>query len=132
MNAQTTNTVSNKLSQDSTIANTLSHLDIYGVALIIITIALLVIAISLINISRKINKIQSVPANLNKRTQRISVEKKSTEPGNDEVQAAIALALHFHQNELHDSENAVLTINRVTKFYSPWSSKIYGLSKNPR
>lgn len=44
-----------------------------------------------------------------------------------EVNAAIAAALHLYRSELHDYENTVLTINKVSRTYSPWSSKIYGL-----
>jgi len=50
----------------------------------------------------------------------------------DDVNAAIALAVHLYFSEKHDKESAVLTINRVAKLYSPWSSKIYGLRKSPR
>ncbi|MGL5318775.1 MAG: OadG family protein, partial [Bacteroidales bacterium] len=53
-----------------------------------------------------------------------------TESG--EVFAAIAMALHEFNNEAHDLENTVLTINRVTRNYSPWSSKIYGLKELPK
>ena len=51
-----------------------------------------------------------------------------------EVYAAIAAALHFYfqQEEAHDIENTILTINKVTRAYSPWSSKIYGLREAPR
>jgi Na+-transporting methylmalonyl-CoA/oxaloacetate decarboxylase gamma subunit len=49
-----------------------------------------------------------------------------------EINAAIALALFFYRDQLHDQENTVLTINKVAKAYSPWSSKIYGLRKWPR
>lgn len=48
-----------------------------------------------------------------------------------EVNAAIALALHLYQSELHDYENTVLTIQKVSRTYSPWSSKIYTLRKTP-
>lgn len=51
---------------------------------------------------------------------------------NGEIAAAISTALHLYKNEFHDFENTVLTINKVSKTYSPWSSKLYGLSKNPR
>ncbi|MCD7970459.1 MAG: lamin tail domain-containing protein [Alistipes sp.] len=44
----------------------------------------------------------------------------------DEI-AAIAMALQMYFDELHDRESSVLTINRVARAYSPWSSKIYGL-----
>jgi Na+-transporting methylmalonyl-CoA/oxaloacetate decarboxylase gamma subunit len=133
MSEQLTNTVSTNLAQESTIADTFAHLDFYGVALIIIAIALLVIAYVLINLSRKINTMQVVPqANPIKSEKNISVVRTNTQSNPDEVHAVIALALHFYENDLHDTQNAVLTINRVAKFYSPWSSKIYGLSKNPR
>lgn len=49
-----------------------------------------------------------------------------------EVNAAIAAALYLYYNELHDQENTVLTINRVSRAYSPWSSKIYSLRQYPR
>lgn len=44
-----------------------------------------------------------------------------------ETNAAIALALHLYMNELHDLESNMMTITKVSKRYSPWSSKIYGL-----
>lgn len=44
-----------------------------------------------------------------------------------ETNAAIALALHLYMSDLHDTESKVMTIAKVSKAYSPWSSKIYGL-----
>jgi glutaconyl-CoA/methylmalonyl-CoA decarboxylase subunit delta len=49
-----------------------------------------------------------------------------------EVHAAIAMALYLYSNELHDQENPVITMIKVSRTYSPWSSKIYGLRKSPR
>ena len=46
----------------------------------------------------------------------------------DGVYAAIAAAIHLYSEELHDVENTVLTINKVSRTYSPWSSKIHGLN----
>ncbi|TFU95121.1 lamin tail domain-containing protein [Barnesiella sp. WM24] len=45
--------------------------------------------------------------------------------------AAIVMALQEHLNA-HDKESTILTINKVRKSYSPWSSKIYGLRELPR
>ena len=57
-------------------------------------------------------------------------EKKLGEaPG--EIFAAIAMAMHESQN-MHDEEDTVLTITRVKRSYSPWSSKIYTLRETPR
>ena len=63
-----------------------------------------------------------------------TTEEKKTEDDKltGEVNAAIAAALHFYFQEIHDEESTVLTINRVSRTYSPWSSKIYGLRQNPR
>ncbi len=48
-----------------------------------------------------------------------------------EMSAAIAMALHLYQSEIHDEENTVLTIKKVSRTYSPWSSKIHTLRKYP-
>jgi sodium pump decarboxylase gamma subunit len=44
------------------------------------------------------------------------------------VYAAIAAAIHLYNEELHDEETTVLTINKVSRTYSPWSSKIHGMN----
>jgi Na+-transporting methylmalonyl-CoA/oxaloacetate decarboxylase gamma subunit len=44
-----------------------------------------------------------------------------------DVGAAISTALYLFFDEMHDEESNVITIKRVRKIYSPWSSKIYGL-----
>jgi hypothetical protein len=49
-----------------------------------------------------------------------------------EVAAVISYALHLYQQDIHDYENMILTIQKVVRPYSPWSSKIYGLRQIPR
>lgn len=44
-----------------------------------------------------------------------------------DVNAAIALAIYLHLNEIHDEESGVITIKRVSRNYSPWSSKLYSM-----
>ena len=58
-------------------------------------------------------------------------EIRSTGHDSGEEIAAIVMALHEHF-DAHDTESTVLTINRVKRAYSPWSSKIYGLREVPR
>ncbi len=48
-----------------------------------------------------------------------------------DVSAAISMALYMFFDEMHDEESNVITIKRVRKTYSPWSSKIYGLRTWP-
>ncbi len=45
-----------------------------------------------------------------------------------EINAAIATALFMYFSEVHDEESNILTIKKIQRRYSPWSSKIYGMS----
>ncbi|MBN1639228.1 MAG: OadG family protein [Ignavibacteriales bacterium] len=49
-----------------------------------------------------------------------------------DVTAAISVALHLHISEIHDFESTIITIKKIQKTYSPWSSKIYGLRQHPK
>ncbi|MDD2617372.1 MAG: OadG family transporter subunit [Bacteroidales bacterium] len=49
-----------------------------------------------------------------------------------DVIAAISAALYEMENNVHDIEHTIITIERTRRTYSPWSSKIYGLRKLPR
>lgn len=44
-----------------------------------------------------------------------------------EETAAISAAIFLYVNDLHDEENTVLTIQKISRQYSPWSSKIYNV-----
>lgn len=68
---------------------------------------------------------------------RKSMKKMGRKKGEDEeccvdisgqTSAAISMALYLYFNDLHDNEDMVMTIKKVSKRYSPWSSKIYGLN----
>ena len=48
-----------------------------------------------------------------------------------EIAAAIMTALKLYKSNLHDQESEMLTIHRITRAYSPWSSKIHGLTQLP-
>jgi len=55
---------------------------------------------------------------------------KVTDDIEGNVTAAISLALHLFFYEQHDEESNVVTIKKVKKAYSPWSSKIYSVTQN--
>jgi glutaconyl-CoA/methylmalonyl-CoA decarboxylase subunit delta len=44
-----------------------------------------------------------------------------------EETAAISAAIFMFIEQLHDEEHTVLTIHKISKRYSPWSSKIYNV-----
>ena len=98
---------------------------VVGFSIVFFSLALLVIVFlrlpKLINIKFK------------KRTRK---RHKQEEPAEDDyivegnVTAAISLALHLYFNEMHDEESNIVTIKKVKKAYSPWSSKIYTVTQN--
>lgn len=49
----------------------------------------------------------------------------------EEEIAAIAVALKLYKGALHDRESEVLTIMNIKRAYSPWNSKIHGLTQMP-
>jgi len=49
----------------------------------------------------------------------------------EEEIAAIATALKLYRSDLHDRESDVLTILSIKRAYSPWNSKIHGLTRMP-
>jgi hypothetical protein len=105
-------------------------MDPYGVGMAAIAMSVVFSALILLYIVFKNTKrIYSI--NLKKlftRKEAVFVTQVSTvEEISGEVNAAIAMALHLYISELHDHEEAILTIKKVSRSYSPWSSKIYGL-----
>lgn len=99
-------------------------------AMAIVFSALLVLCLcfyAIGNIGASISKINKMKAH--------GVEKHSVKDDfkvhdSGEEIAAIAIALHDHL-DAHDTENTILTINKVKRAYSPWSSKIYSLREVP-
>ncbi len=100
--------------------------DPYGIVLSLISMSIVFLALVLLYTSFTLSAKLSLYVTrdrIRKTTNKEIVEENI--PG--EVYACIAMALHQHQQEVHDVEDTILTIQRVAKSYSPWSSKIYGL-----
>lgn len=70
------------------------------------------------------------------RVQGVTDKKTAKEKGfgsrSGEEFAAISMAMHEHFEDVHDIEDMIITINKVKRTYSPWSSKIYTLRETPR
>jgi predicted histidine transporter YuiF (NhaC family) len=67
-----------------------------------------------------------------KQEQKHNAQVKSYEEPTEEIAAAIALAISMYAIQMAELENLTLTIQKVSKQYSPWSSKIYTLRQLPR
>ena len=50
---------------------------------------------------------------------------ESTISHSGEVNAAISMAIYLYMTERHDKESGKITAKKLSKRYSPWSSKIY-------
>lgn len=127
--ASTVNSVSGELpdlhftweniTQDSLIITVLGYT--------IVFLSLLFLFVVFLNITKIINY------NVRKK---LKESGKLTEENNEvsisgEVTAAISMALVLHFREVHDFESTIITIKKVQRPYSPWSSKIYGLRQYP-
>lgn len=70
----------------------------------------------------------------NKGKQRKKKESHREEEGECHIEgnvtAAISMALHLYFSSQHDEESNIVTIKKVRKAYSPWSSKIYSVTNN--
>lgn len=60
------------------------------------------------------------------------VEKQHKKPLTGEINAAISMALYMYLEEQHDEEDMILTQEKVSRIYSPWSSKIYGVMQSQK
>lgn len=64
----------------------------------------------------------------------VPLKERSCETENcqqEEIAAVISLALHKYLQQARAYEDAVITLKKFIKPYSPWSSKIYGLRQPP-
>ena len=55
----------------------------------------------------------------------LQTQAKARECKTGEEVTAVAAAIYMFMEESHDEENAIITISKSSKSYSPWSSKIY-------
>lgn len=108
--------------------------DASGIGMSISAMSVVFVGLILLFISFKI--VGRIAVNLSKRNamKAKGIDKREAKelteaPG--EVYAAIAMALHEMQNEVHDIEETILTMTPIKRSYSPWSSKIYTLRETP-
>lgn len=99
------------------------------VGYVVVFLALLLLYLFFSNITKLLMKRQRIKLKAAGKKSDLTRDELSV---SGEINAAIGMALYLHFSELHDFENTVLTIKKVQKTYSPWSSKIYGLREYPK
>lgn len=110
------------------------EMDPYGIGMALIAMSVVFIALILLYlVFKNTRRVYAIDIKkIFKKNEKILPEIKEEQDISGEVNAAIAMALHLYRSEYHDHEEAVLTIKKVAKTYSPWSSKIYSLRRAPR
>lgn len=131
---KTTPNASNEPDQEMTAADRFGVVDPNGSGMASISMGVVFLALILLSIVfTMIGKLMSGAFFKKKSTagQEASAKLNDAELSG-EVAAAIMMALHLYRTEQQDDNHAVLTINRMSKIYSPWSSKIYSMRRMPR
>jgi hypothetical protein len=122
----------NDTSQHLTSGEQFEKMDPYGLGMTMIAMLVVFLALAVLYLIYK--SMGNLFIRISKKGSAISPTSTTSSVSgmSGEVNAAIAMALYLYQSEMHDRENTVLTIKKVSKIYSPWSSKIYTLRKLPR
>ena len=95
------------------------------VAVSVVFLALLCISLILKGYGKLILKTQDRKAKKNAPTD-APVPTPSETSG--EIYAAIAAAIYMYDEELHDDENTVITIEKVERAWTPWNAKYYNMN----
>lgn len=126
-------TIAKKMSQAEKAQNAAVN-DSWGGAITIIAMCIVIAALAILSILFLcFGKISQKLLVRNKRESGKSLQRAEEHHDVDsgEVIAAIAAALSEHFGETHDLEETILTIRKLKKAYSPWSSKIYNMRQMP-
>lgn len=126
---KTTPNANNQTKTPVLAAERIVKIDPYGLGMAIIAMSIVFLVLLLIFLMFK-----QFSASVT-RSEKRKASKQTREPEiimTDELAAAIGMALHLYQKDMTEYENMVLTINKVSRTYSPWNSKLYGISKWPK
>jgi hypothetical protein len=106
---------------------------LFGDGLVITLIGYLIVFLALVLLALVFN---AIPKLLRIQKRRALLKKgRKIDPGTSldhisgEANAAIGTAIFMFFNEMHDDEDTIITIRKISKSYSPWSSKIYGITR---
>ena len=96
------------------------------VAVSVVFLALLCISLILKGYGKLILKTQDRKAKKNSPSNAPTTPAPSETSG--EIYAAIAAAIYMYDEELHDDENTVITIEKVERAWTPWNAKYYNMN----
>ncbi len=115
-------------------AEKIKHSDPVGIgltatAVAVVFIALVCIALLITGSGKLITRSEEKSKNKGKKAAAIKpVSDGSSTTNEQEVFAAIAAAIHLYNEELHDEEDGVITIQKVEREWTPWNAKFYNMN----
>ena len=104
-------------------------LGLTATAVAVVFLALVCIALLISGSGRLIQNTEEKQKNKTKKSPAIKpVSDGSSANDEKEVFAAIAAAIHLYNEELHDDEDGVITIQKVEREWTPWNAKYYNMN----
>jgi len=106
-----------------------SNIDMMAISMTVVGYSVVFSALALMVFSLiRVSRIQAYIVRRKLRKEgKVKVETRTESSLTGDENAAICTALYLYFTELHDEEKYAMTIHRVSKTYSPCSSKIYGV-----
>lgn len=98
------------------------------VAVSVVFLALLCISLILKGYGKLIMRTQDRKAKKNSAAAVADVASPSASETSGEIYAAIAAAIYLYDEEMHDEENTIITIQKVERAWTPWNAKFYNMN----
>ncbi|MBO4307665.1 MAG: OadG family protein [Bacteroidales bacterium] len=98
------------------------------VAVSVVFLALLCISLILKGYGKLIMKTQDRKASKSMSNKDAVAAVPSASETSGEIYAAIATAIYLYDEEMHDEENTVITIQKVERAWTPWNAKYYNMN----
>ena len=124
---------SEELKKAHTAADEFVRIDPFGLGMAIIAMSIVFSVLAIVYLFFKyISKVYFALQNRTAKNQNINQVRETGFTGIEaEVSAAIGMALHLYQSRQHDKESLKITIQKFSKLYSPWNSKLYMINRLP-
>lgn len=114
-------------------ADRIRETDPYGLGLMVVAVSVVFLALLFISLILKgygkvIINTQDRKANKETKAAASTVATPSAAETSGEIYAAIAAAIYLYDEEMHDEENTVITIQKVERAWTPWNAKFYNMN----
>ncbi len=98
------------------------------VAVSVVFLALLCISLILKGYGKLIMRTQDRKAKKDSAVATAETASPSASEISGEIYAAIAAAIYLYDEEMHDEENTIITIQKVERAWTPWNAKFYNMN----